>query len=139
MTGSPHVREEIGPAEAVDGLLGVADEKERGLAASKDILKNGILDGVRVLELIDEGSAVTALYVADKVFTAGSRQCIPEIEKEIVKGLDVSRVFSFPEFFPQVAEHISFEEEKLPFDLGLKLTGPCQEFLAVIEEKMCGS
>jgi hypothetical protein len=138
MPGSPHICEEVGPAEAVDGLLGIADEKERRLFTSEDVLKNGVLDGVRSLEFIDEGGPITVFHVMDKVFTAISLQCITEINKEIVKGLDVSRVFSLPEFIPQIAEYIPFEKKELPFDLGLKLTGSRQEFLAVIKERVLG-
>ncbi len=70
--GRPHVSEKIGSTEAVDGLLGIADKKERSLSASEDVLKDGVLDRVCVLKLVDEGGTVTFPDVADEISAARS-------------------------------------------------------------------
>jgi hypothetical protein len=138
VTGSPHVSKEIGPAKAVDGLLGIADEKKRGLSVSKDGVKYCVLYGVRILELVDKGCAKAASYFADEVLAAGSLQCLFKVEKKIIVKLDISRLFSFPQFLPQITEYVRFEEKEMPLNLGLKLATPRHEFLAVIEERMFG-
>ena len=45
---------EIGAAEAVDGLLRVADQDERVVTVPIDAPEDGVLEGVGILELVDE-------------------------------------------------------------------------------------
>ncbi len=67
------VREKVGPPEPVNGLLGVADE-EQGPALGKDAFEDGVLHGVGVLELVDEGRLVAAADGGGQDFARG---CLP--------------------------------------------------------------
>ena len=52
--GGGEVRVDVRAAEGIDGLLGVADEHERPLAVAEGAVDDRPLDGVGVLELVDE-------------------------------------------------------------------------------------
>ena len=55
----------IGIAKAVDGLFGIADQKQRP-AFAIDFLENAELQGVGILEFIDQGAGETCFQLAGK-------------------------------------------------------------------------
>ncbi len=58
LAGRLQVGVDVGAAEGVDGLLGVADEHEGGVAVAEDPAHDLPLDRVGVLELVDQGDLV---------------------------------------------------------------------------------
>ncbi|OPY90524.1 MAG: hypothetical protein A4E72_00592 [Syntrophus sp. PtaU1.Bin208] len=94
-----HVGKDVRPPEAVNRLLWIADEKDRGPLpfVLRTLKKNGsqdfVLHGIGILELIDQRSPVFS--------PNGSRQIIAR---------------AFPEGFPQTKEQV-FKEEDVPAGL----------------------
>ncbi len=88
-----HVGKEVGPPEAVDGLLGVPDQKQDGSALPEDILEDGILNRVRVLEFIDEGGLVASPDRLRKLIPPGLLQGMAQPGQEVIEGLDVPPLF----------------------------------------------
>ncbi len=68
----------VGAAEAVDGLLRVADDVEAvRVALEEDAAEDGPLRFVRVLELVDQGGAVAAAQLAHEGRPARTVEGIP--------------------------------------------------------------
>ena len=93
--GSGQVGVDVGAPEGVDGLLGVADEHEGGAAAAEAEAEDVPLDGIGVLELVDQRHPVAALQpgpdprAVHRVVEGG-----PQADEEIVVGQDAGQAFA---------------------------------------------
>ena len=94
---------DVGAAEGVDGLLGVADDREHVapalgglvLGAAEDPEEDLQLHGVRVLELVDEGGleglAQAGGEAGADVFVP---QCVSQAHQQVAEALDVAAGFA---------------------------------------------
>ena len=112
LPGGAEVRKEIGAAETVDRLLGIANEKEDA-ALAEDGLKDGILNRVGVLKFVDEGGAIAPTQGLGQRFSTGFLQGRPDPEQEVVVGLDILLFFLEGQLPSQDAEYLRFEIKKL--------------------------
>ena len=95
------VGEDIRSAEAIDGLLRVANQKEKGNAAREGAAKDRVLDGVRVLEFINEGGPVTGLEVCGQRFATRSRQGVIQARQQVIVILNLALGLAAREFCPR--------------------------------------
>jgi hypothetical protein len=77
---------DVGAAEGVDRLLGVADEDERRAAVAERALHDAPLHRVGVLELVDEHDAVLpAEALGDEVAAVGLQRAVQPREQVVVR------------------------------------------------------
>ena len=79
---------DVGAAEGVDGLLRVADEDERRVAVPEGAEHDVPLDGVGVLELVDEHDAVALSQALGRGLAAGALERVVEAGEQVVVGHD---------------------------------------------------
>ena len=79
---------DVGAAEGVDRLLGVADEDERDAALAERAAHDVPLDRVGVLELVDEHDAVALSQARGRGFAARALERVVEAGEEVVVGHD---------------------------------------------------
>ncbi|MBA7641985.1 hypothetical protein ES703_49671 [subsurface metagenome] len=91
---SVHVGKDISPTEAVYGLFWIANKKEDALFGAKNLLENSILNGIRVLEFIYQGSPKFHPHGSCKGFSPLFLQGSVQPEEKIIKKLDISLRFS---------------------------------------------
>ena len=70
--------------------LGIADEKERRLSEAECAVKDAVLHGVRVLELVDQSRPVPGAEGPGQPIPSGASKGRVNVSKQVVKGLDVS-------------------------------------------------
>ena len=82
---------DVGPAEGVDGLLRVADQDERRRLPAERPLHDLPLDGVGVLELVDEDDAMALAQAGARRGSGGGvAQRVPQPRQEVVVGQDLA-------------------------------------------------
>jgi hypothetical protein len=86
--GRLEVRVDVGAAEGIDRLFGVADEDERRVAVPEGAAHDVPLDGVGVLELVDEHDPVALSEVLRRGLAAGALERVVEAREEVVVGHD---------------------------------------------------
>ena len=79
---------DVGAAEGVDRLLRVADEDERRVAVPEGAAHDVPLDGVGVLELVDEHDAVALSEALGRGLAAGALERVVEAGEQVVVGHD---------------------------------------------------
>ena len=79
---------DVGAAEGVDRLLRVADEDERRAAVAEGAAHDVPLDGVGVLELVDEHDAVALSQALGRGLAAGALERVVEAGEQVVVGHD---------------------------------------------------
>ena len=87
------IGEDVRTAKAVDGLLRIADEEEqRGIGSCRrgeDAMEVLILNGVGVLELVDQRGLVARADLVRERVAAGRLERGVQAGQEIVEGLDL--------------------------------------------------
>ena len=86
--GRLEVGVDVGAAEGVDRLLRVADEDERRAAVAERAAHDVPLDGVGVLELVDEDDAVALSEALRRGLAAGALERVVEAGEQVVVGHD---------------------------------------------------
>ena len=93
--GGGQVGVDVGAPEGVDGLLGIADEDEGGVAATEAELEDVPLDGVGVLELVDQRHRVAVPQLG---LNAGAvhrvLQGVAQSDQEVVVGEDTGEALA---------------------------------------------
>ena len=85
---------DVGAAERVDRLLGIADQHERAAARPERAPHDVPLDGVGVLELVDEHDAVARAQPARDVLAAWPGQRPLQSREQVVVGHDRAAVLA---------------------------------------------
>ena len=100
--GGVEVGVDVGAPEGVDGLLGVADEDERGGAAAEAELEDVPLDRVGVLELVDQGHLVAAPQRPDPGAVHRVLQGVAQTDEEVVVGEDAGQALAPLDLLPHL-------------------------------------
>ena len=74
--GGVEVGVEIGAAEAVDRLLGIADQDERVATVPVDAPEDGVLEGIGILELVDERRGIAPPQEGGERLAPRAGECI---------------------------------------------------------------
>ncbi len=83
------IGEDIGPPEAVDRLLRIADQKKREVRVGVNLSEDIVLDRVGILKFVDEGCPVFFPEVGGERPAAVSIQRLIEIIEKIVEKADI--------------------------------------------------
>ena len=86
LTG-PEVGVDIGAAEAVDRLLGIADQEQRVATVPVDAPEDGVLERVGVLELVDERRGIALPQQGGERLAPRAGECVVYVFEKRVVGL----------------------------------------------------
>ena len=81
---------QVGVAKAVDGLLGIADEKQRRLGVAVEGLEDGELERIGILEFVDEGGPEAAAQRGGEGRAGGTGQALVHVPEHVVEGNDAA-------------------------------------------------
>ena len=95
MRARAQVREDIRAAEAVDGLLGIADDHETALRGPRcamgtlariDLLEDPGLQAIRILELVDQGDGIASAYALRQCRSLFFVECAVQFREQGVEA-----------------------------------------------------
>ena len=87
------ISKNVGPSKAVDGLFRVPDHGHQMPSPAEELIENGILDGVRILELIDQDRTIARLQQALQGVVALLRQSLINPHKQVIEKKDLLLLF----------------------------------------------
>ncbi len=105
-----HVGKNVGPAEGVNGLFGIADQQQSGIRLlSPDTPKNTVLLRIGILEFIDHRHRKTLANGGRQRFTVGTDQRTIQSAEHVVKAkLTPAALFlrhGFADLFHRAGQH----------------------------------
>ncbi len=136
VSGGIHVSKHIGTAKTVDGLLGIADEKQAAAGIGKQLAKNVVLDRVGVLEFVDQGRLVTAADRCRQRRPAGLLQRLPQLQQQVIEMLDVLPAFANRKFRLERPEKLRLEKQEVRIQGRNQLLFTFGNRVAEIEHRM---
>ena len=98
------VGEDIRAAEAVDGLLGIANQEQVILHSREHAREDVILQGVGVLKLVNEGCHVLPPQEGPQRGAAGARQAAVQARQQVVEELDLEIILPVRQPLPHKIE-----------------------------------
>ena len=132
------IGEDIGAAEAVDGLLGIADEKKGRVGMAEYFFKNRILHRVRVLKFIDKGRGKSGAHGSGKAAALGPDKAAVDAQQQVVEILNILRLLAKLKFLAHLLESRSLYGKHLPAVEVLKILRVSIKIAEGIEEGMHG-
>ena len=141
MVGVAHrlqIGEDIRAAEAVNRLLGVADEEQYALGVGVNTVENRVLQRVGVLEFVDEGGGELVADGFRQAFARGSVEGVVEIAQQVVEELDVAPLLAFFQFRPGIRRQCVFQREQAGFEALREGCGVVLHVLAELKKRVFG-
>ena len=136
--GGGDVGEDVGAAEAVDGLFGVTDQIEGIACFTADALEDLPLQRVGILELVDQGGAIACAQASGQALSAGGGQCRVQVQQQVIEAAQVPAPFAAGEFrlHPIVQAGLPLDQLFLEglFTLGDRV----EHLLAEVEKRVRG-
>ena len=103
-----HIGEDIRPAESIDGLLRISDQKETPGPRPPDASENCVLNRVRILKLVNQGHGKPRAEGRSQVFARGTLKRISEHGEEIIVGTRSCGPTTATEFTSGVFRQVHF-------------------------------
>jgi len=115
-----HIGKDIGPAEAVNGLFRIADEKQRAIGGGIHLPENVVLNRIGVLEFVDQGRLVFPPEGCGKGRAIFAVQRLIHVVQQVVEETDVALPFPY--------------RQPVPAELDQLRPHTVRQLLAMIEE-----
>src|SRR5690606_28775146 len=107
-------------------------------ASGPDAVEDRVLDGVGVLELVDQRDPVAAADRRGEARAVGAGEGVVELEEQVVEGEDAELALAPGELSPHVVDEPQRERELLSLAPGPALGVGGEEALEGVEEGVAG-
>ena len=127
---------QVGMAKTVDGLLGVADQEQRRLAAAVQGAENRKLQRVGVLKLVDQRGREACAQGLRQCRAVGAGEPLVQIEQHVVKGLHPAFALGRAQCVGAVAEQPAQQAQPGPGQLLAQAAAFVEPGLGGVEKRL---
>jgi hypothetical protein len=112
MTAGGEIGEDVGAAEGVDRLLRVADEEEGTACIRTEGAEDGVLDGVGILEFVDEDRLVAGAQGVKEAGAILAGDGAGDFAEQVVVGAEIESRLALARFAVAPEEEVALQSEE---------------------------